>query len=92
MTYKQARRLDYETLCYSQFVCTTALYKREPYRCLCYDSEKEATTLIIFSRTQSGTTVTRHLRFNKAGAENIIARLQNDFNITAEVLDEAEQE
>ena len=92
MTYKQARRLDYETLCYSQFVCTTALYKREPYRCLCYDSEKEATTLIIFSRTQSGTTVTRHLRFKKAGAENIIARLQNDFNITAEVLDEAEQE
>lgn len=92
MTYKQARKLDYETLCYSQFVCTTALYKREPYRCLCYDSEKETTTLIVLSRTQSGTTITRHLRFKKPEAENIIARLKSDFNITAEVLDEAEQE
>lgn len=91
MTYKQARRLDYETLSYSQFVCTTALYRREPYRCIYFTSESETTTIIIFSRTQSGTTVTRHLRFNKAGAENIIARLQSDFGITAEQLDDAEE-
>ena len=91
MTYKQARKLDYETLCYSQFVCTTALYKRVPYRCLCYDSEKEATTLIIFSRTQNGTTITRHLRFDRSAAENVITRLQSDFGITVEVMDEAEE-
>lgn len=92
MTYKQAQRLSYETLCYSQFVCTTTLYKREPYRCLCYESEADAVTLIIFSRTQRGTTVTRHLRFSKPDAERIIKQVQNDFNIIAEVLDESEQE
>lgn len=91
MTYKQAVKLDYTNLCYSQFICTALLYKREPYRCLYYKSEAETITLIIFSRTQSGTTVTRHMKFNKAGAENIITRLQNDFNITPELLDEAEE-
>lgn len=92
MTFKQVRKLDYEALSYNQFLYTTALYKRMPYRCLCYDSEKEATTLIIFSRTQSGTTVTRHLRFSKSGSEAIISKLQNDFDITVEVLDESEQD
>ena len=91
MTYKQAVKLDYTNLCYSQFICTALLYKRDPYRCLYYKSEADTVTLIIFSRTQSGTTVTRHMKFNKAGAENIITRLQNDFDITAEELDEAEQ-
>lgn len=91
MTYKQAVKLDYTNLCYSQFICTALLYKSEPYRCLYYKSEAETVTLIIFSRTQSGTTVTRHMKFNRAGAENIITRLQNDFNITAEELDEAEE-
>ncbi len=92
MTYKQARRLDYETLCYSQFVCTTALYKRDPYKCLCYESESGVATLVIFSRTQSGTTVTRHLRFKKTAVDNIISRLYDDFHITAEILDDIEIE
>lgn len=92
MTYRQAKKLDYENLTYSQFVCNTLLYHREPFRCLCYKSEADATTLIVFSKTQSGSVVTRHLRFNKAGAENIISKLESDFNITAETIDEEEQE
>lgn len=92
MTYSQALKLDYTNLCYSQFVCTAVLYKREPFRCLYYKSEAETVTLIIFSRTQGGTTVSRHMKFNKTGAENIITRLQNDFDIYAEELDEAEED
>lgn len=91
MTYRQAVKLDYPNLCYSQFICTALLYKREPYRCLYYKSEAETVTLIIFSRTQNGTTVTRHMKFSKSGADNIITRLQNDFDITAEELDDAEE-
>lgn len=91
MTYKQVRKLDYEDLSYNQFLYTTALYKRRPYRCLCYESESDTTTFIIFSETQGGTTITRHLRFHKSGAGNIINRLQKDFNITVDVLDEVEQ-
>lgn len=88
MTYKQVQNLPYPDLAYQQFICTSVLFKRTPYRCLQYKSEADTVTLIIFSKTQSGTTVTRHLKFNRFDAENIIDRLEDDFGFQAEQLDE----
>ena len=88
MTYQQVQNLPYPDLAYQQFICTSVLLKRQPYRCLYYKSETDAVTLIIFSKTQSGTTVTRHMKFSKYDAEIIIDRLESDFSIQAEQLDE----
>lgn len=88
MTYQQVQNLPYPDLAYEQFICTSVLFKRQPYRCLHYKSEADTVTLIIFSKTQSGTTVTRHMKFSKYDAEGILDRLENDFNIQAEQLDE----
>ena len=87
MTLKQIQKLDYPRLVYSQFVCTTVLYKRTPYRCLYYKSESNAVTLIILSRTQTGSTVTRHMKFDSRSAEYVIEKLTGDFNIMAEKMD-----
>lgn len=92
MTLKQASKFSYETLVYNQFLLTGLLYKREPYHCLCYQSESNTTTLVIFSRTQSGTTTTRHMKLKKAAAESVLSRLQSDYDITVERLGNVEME
>ena len=88
-TYKQLLKLNYDELMYSQFLHTCVLYNRTPFKVLVYASEKESTTLIMFSRTQSETITTRQMKFNKDSAKAIVQRILNDFNnIQIEVLNE----
>lgn len=90
MTYQQAINLDYEDLSYFQFLLNTVLYKRTPFLCLCYSSESDTTTILIFLKTQSGTVVSRHLKYNKSAAGHIIERIENDFGIVPDFISEAE--
>lgn len=91
MTFNQLKKLDYEDVLYNQFIYTAALYGRAPFRCVYFSGDTQ-TTLIVFSRTKNGGTITRHLHLSESGAMNIIARLKNDFGIDSEKIDEAEQE
>jgi hypothetical protein len=93
VTYKQIKKFDYETILYSQFLCTAALYDRYPYRCIYFSGDTQ-TTLIVFSRTKNGGTITRHFRLSESGARNIITKLKNDFGIDSEKMEavEADQE
>ena len=88
MTYKQILRQSYEMITYNQFCYTCALYKRQPFKVLMYDSEKESTTLIIFSHTQSETVTTRQMKFAKDSAHMIVDWLKSDFPyIEVEIID-----
>lgn len=87
MPYSTILSLDYAELHYRQFLYTCAIYKRSPFRAIYYENGEERGTLVVFSRTQSGGTVTRHLRFNRASAEKIAERLENDFKgLSVEVI------
>ncbi|MBQ6733559.1 MAG: hypothetical protein IJR00_01345 [Lachnospiraceae bacterium] len=79
MTYRQIEKMKYDALCYNQFIMTCALYKRVPFKVVVFESEKDSATVLIFSRTQSETVTTRHMKFSKKNADDIIDRLQDDF-------------
>lgn len=85
--YKSLCKLQYEDLLYSQFLYTAVLYHRTPFRAVCFASEANSITIIIFTRTSSETVATRHLKVSKSGAESIIHRLKIDFGIEVEALE-----
>lgn len=79
MNYKDVLRLDYVELKYLQFITTCADFSRLPYKILKYESEKESTTIIVFSHTLSNTTTTKQMKLSKEDAEKLISKLKHDF-------------
>ena len=86
MQFKSILKLDYAELHYQQFLFNTAVYGRIPFRVMCFDSGNDCMTIVIFSKTMNGATTTRHLRFSRDGAEIILKKIEDDFNLTAEVM------
>lgn len=79
MTYKQALKLDYVELKYTQFITTCVDYSRIPFKILKYESEKESTTIIIFSHTLSETVTTKQMKLSKKDTKTMISKLKADF-------------
>lgn len=79
MDYKTVLKLEYVELKYLQFITTCADFSRIPYKILKFESEKESTTLIIFSHTLSNTTTTKQMKLSKNDAKTMISKLKHDF-------------
>ena len=79
LNYISMQNLSYDELLYRQFFYTNAVYKRTPFKVLVYESEKGRAVVIVFSKTQTGGVVTRHLRFSTENASKIAELIRDSF-------------
>ncbi len=77
--YKEILKEDYCQRLFHQFLYTTALNNRQPFKAIQYDIDDMDTMLIVFSYTTRGTVSTKQFKLDKAEMFFFLQWLSEEF-------------
>lgn len=64
--FQELQKEDYSFLLFNQFLYTTALNNRKPFKAIQFEIDDMHSALVIFSKTSKGTVTTKQFKLDKA--------------------------